>query len=97
MSNKVLVGVGIGACALACAAAVSMPALVGVGVLGAGGALALISGATLEVVICLAAVAGIGAAVFFWNRQRSQTKMQRCLGDGSCGCKATEFDGMKEP
>lgn len=95
MKNKGLAAIGIGACAAACAGALALPAILGAGALGAGGTLAVFSGTSVEVVVCLLAVAAIAGMFFLWGRKaRAQVTKQACASDGSCGCNPNKADAL---
>jgi hypothetical protein len=95
MKSKGLAAIGIGACAAACAGALALPAMLGAGALGAGETLAIFSGASVEVVVCLIAAAAIAGVAFLWGRKtRAQATQQACATDGACGCKPGKADAL---
>jgi hypothetical protein len=93
MNSKKLAILGVGACAAACTGAVLLPALVGAGIVGAGGG-AMALGASLETAALLAAAVAAGAGAMYLL-QRRKAAQHACPADGSCGCNHKRADALK--
>ena len=95
MKSKHMAALGLGACATACAASLALPAMLGAGVLGLGGAATVLAGVGAEVVICGAgALAMISGMVLLFRRKVAESA--RCASDGGFGCNPAKADAMGE-